>query len=118
MTEIKAQKDLLEIVLEYQRLDQRLYVLAEQLPRPANQDVMLEGKIPSDVATEIFGTIEFIRSTELKAAIEGLEAAAKITGEDLERRFAEALVKDAALASPTKAGNRQALGRPPKPESD
>ncbi|MCP4661854.1 MAG: hypothetical protein GY856_41150 [bacterium] len=63
---------------------------------------MLEGEIPSDVASEIFGTIDFIRSTELKAAIEGLEAATKVTAEELERRFATAREKDAALASPAK----------------
>ncbi|MCP4655543.1 MAG: hypothetical protein GY856_09010 [bacterium] len=97
MTEIEAQKALLEIVLDLQRLDQGLYTLAQQLYRPENQDEMLEGKIPSDVATEIFGTIDFIRSTDLKAAIEGLQAVTKITAEELERRFAKARAKDADL---------------------
>ncbi len=99
MTDIEAQKALLEFVLELRRIDQGLYELARRLPQPENQAEMFEGTIPSDVATEIFGTIDFIRSTDLKSAIEGLQAATQVTAEQLERRFAEARAKDAAAAA-------------------
>ncbi|MCP4656881.1 MAG: hypothetical protein GY856_15835 [bacterium] len=103
MLETEAQRELLEIALDFRRLDHRLYTLAEQLPKPENQDDMFEGNIPSDVATEIYGAIDFIRSAQLGIVIEGLEAAAKITAADLDRRFAQAQAKDAALGLPGKA---------------
>ena len=109
----EAQIELLEIVLEVRRADQRLHLLAQRLPRPENQDEMFEGKIPSDVASEIYGAIDFIRATELKNAIDGLEAATKITAEELKQRFAKAREKDGLdlLAANDTTADRETPGK-------
>jgi len=74
---------------------------------------MFEGKIPSDVASEIYGAIDFIRATELKNAIDGLEAATKITAEELKQRFAKAQEKDALdrLAANDATADRETPGK-------
>jgi len=74
---------------------------------------MFEGKIPSDVASEIYGAIDFIRATELKNAIDGLEAATKITAEELKQRFAKAREKDGLdlLAANDTTADRETPGK-------
>ena len=87
MEPLKAQRELLEITIELQRLDQRLHELAAGLPRPAEQEPMLEGEIPCDVATEVYGSITFGQSTQLRPLIANLGDASKVTHDDLRARF-------------------------------
>ncbi|MCP4655502.1 MAG: hypothetical protein GY856_08800 [bacterium] len=83
----EAQNALLEIVGVLQGVDQQLDTLTEELPQPENQDDMFECKIPYDLATGILGAVTFIREEDLKRVIEGLQDAAELTAEELERRF-------------------------------
>ncbi len=87
MESLKFQSELLEIVIELQRLDHRLQSLAAGLPRPPHQDHMLEGRIPSDVATEIYGAITYGRAEQLRPLIESLAAATQVSVESLQQRF-------------------------------
>ncbi|MCP4594109.1 MAG: hypothetical protein GY842_25550 [bacterium] len=83
----EAQNTLQEIVGILQGIDQQLEMLSSQLPRPENQDDMFECMIPCDLASGIFGAIEFIREEPLSQVIEGLQDAATLTAEKLVRRF-------------------------------
>jgi hypothetical protein len=48
---------------------------------------MWEHLVPYDLSTEIHATIECVLIDWLRAAIEYLEAAARVTDDDLRRRF-------------------------------
>ncbi len=102
MDVVEAQGDLLKIGIEFQRLDHRLYKLAGRLPRPENQDEMFECTIPLDLASGIYGAIEFLRETALRQVIEGLQDASKLTVGELERSFRELRERE-AMDSPGEA---------------
>jgi hypothetical protein len=44
-------------------------------------------EIPRDVATEIYGAIEAVLVDEIRPAIECLEAASRVTADELRERF-------------------------------
>jgi hypothetical protein len=48
---------------------------------------MLEHRVPRDVATEIYGVIEAVLVDEIRPAIEYLEAASRVTTDELRERF-------------------------------
>jgi hypothetical protein len=48
---------------------------------------MLEHRVPRDVATEIYGVIEAVLVDEVRPAIEYLEAASRVTAEELRERW-------------------------------
>jgi hypothetical protein len=50
---------------------------------------MLEHRVPRDVATEIYGAIEAVLVDEIRPAIEYLEAASRVTAEELRERHRE-----------------------------
>ncbi len=114
MEPLETQKELLEITIELQRLDQRLHELAATLPRPAHQDHMLEGDIPSDVATEIHGAITTGQYDQLRPLIAGLGAASTVTADDLRARFFRRDVRRMREARDVKA----VPPVPENPESD
>ena len=43
--------------------------------------------MPRDVATEIYGVVEAVLVDEIRPAIEYLEAASRVTGQELRERF-------------------------------
>jgi hypothetical protein len=87
VSEREAQRELAVIALELVAIEERLERLANSLPVPANQVDMLEHRAPYDVATELAGTIECVVGDEIRPAIEYLEGAARVTAEELRRRF-------------------------------
>ncbi len=87
MEAVEAQTRLVKIGLEVQKIDHQLYTLAAGLPRPANQDEMFECLIPCDLASGIYGAIEYVREDPLKLVIGCLRDASKLTVEELELRF-------------------------------
>lgn len=76
-----------QIALQLVAIEDRLTRIAESLPVPPNQEDMLEHRVPYDVATELAGVIACIVADEFRPAIEHLEGAARVTEEELRRRF-------------------------------
>jgi len=89
MTEGEAQAALAEIALELMAIADRLQRIHDELPPSPNRDAMWAHEIPRDVATEIDGLIEGVLVDEIRPTIEYLEAASRVTAEELRERFAE-----------------------------
>jgi hypothetical protein len=87
LTEREAQAALAEIALQLIAYEDRLRTIRDQLPESPNREAMWEHLVPYDLATEIHATIECVLIDWLRAAIEYLEAAARVTDDDLRRRF-------------------------------
>jgi FtsZ-binding cell division protein ZapB len=50
---------------------------------------MLEHRVPNDIPTELAGTIECVVADQLRPAIESLEAASRVTAEELREQHRE-----------------------------
>jgi hypothetical protein len=87
MTEGEAQAALAGVALELVALADRLQQIHDALPVSRHRDSMLEHRAPRDVATEISGVIEAVLVDEIRPAIECLEAASRVTAEELRERF-------------------------------
>jgi hypothetical protein len=87
LTEGEAQAALAEIALQLIAYEDRLRAIRDQLPESPNREAMWEHLVPYDLATEIHATIECVLIDWLRAAIEYLEGAARVTDDDLRRRF-------------------------------
>jgi hypothetical protein len=84
MTEGEAQAALAAVALELVAIADRLQAIHDALPETPARDAMLE---PRDVATEVYGVIEAVLVDEIRPAIEYLEAASRVTAEELRERF-------------------------------
>jgi len=87
MTEGETQAALAGIALDLVALADRLQRIHDELPTARNRDAMLEHRVPRDLATEVCGVIEAVLVDEVRPAIEYLEAASRITAEELRERF-------------------------------
>jgi len=87
MTEPEAQAALAGVALELVAIADRLQRIHDELPATRNRDAMLEHRVPRDVATEIYGMVEGVLVDEIRPAIEYLEAASRVTAEELRHRF-------------------------------
>ena len=87
MTEGEAQAALAGVALELVAIADRLQRIHDELPPSPNREAMLEHRVPRDVATEIYGAIEAVLVDEIRPAIEYLEAASRVTAEELRQRF-------------------------------
>jgi hypothetical protein len=87
MTEGEAQAALAGVALELVAIADRLQRVHDALPETPARDAMLEHRIPRDVATEVYGVIESVLVDEVRPAIEYLEAASRVTAEELRQRF-------------------------------
>lgn len=87
MTEAEAQAALAGIALELVAITDRLQQIHDDLPVSPNREAMWTHELPVDVATEIYGAIECVLADHLRTAIEYVEAAARITAEELLERF-------------------------------
>jgi hypothetical protein len=88
MTEPEAQAALAGVALVLVAVADRLQTIHDALPPSPNRDAMLEHRVPRDVATEIVATVECVLMDEIRPAIEYLEAASRVTAEELRERFA------------------------------
>ena len=61
----------------------------EELPPSPHREAMWAHGIASDVATEIYGTIECVLTDHLRTAVEYVEGASRVTAEGLRERFEE-----------------------------
>jgi hypothetical protein len=59
----------------------------DELSVSPDREAMWAHERPSDVATEIYGVIEAVLMDEIRPAIEYLEAASRVTAEELSERF-------------------------------
>jgi hypothetical protein len=87
MTEGEAQAALAGVALELVAIADRLQAIHDALPETPARDAMLEHRVPRDVATEIYGVVEAVLVDEVRPAIEYLEAASRVTAEELRERF-------------------------------
>jgi len=87
MTEGEAQAALAAVALELVAIADRLQRIHDELPETPARDTMLEHRVPRDVATEVYGVIESVLVDEVRPAIEYLEAASRVTAEELRQRF-------------------------------
>ena len=89
MTEGEAQAALAAVALELVAITDRLQTIHDELPETPARDAMLEHRVPRDVATEVYGVIESVLVDEIRPAIEYLEAASRVTAEELRERHRE-----------------------------
>jgi hypothetical protein len=87
MTEAEAQVALAEIALELVAITDRLQRIHDELPVSPDRDAMWAHELPFDVATEVYGLIEAVLADEILPAIKYLEAASRVTAEELSERF-------------------------------
>jgi hypothetical protein len=84
-----AQSRVLEMALELQRLDQRLFELCEALIQPMDIEKIRQGRVPETVVAELYRMIEFVRLEYLGEAIRELIAVSQTTDEALREEFFE-----------------------------
>jgi hypothetical protein len=85
MTE--AQAALAEIALELVAITDRLQQIHDALPLSPDREAMWAHEVPADVATEIYGTIECVLADHLRTVVQYVEAASRVTAEELRERF-------------------------------
>lgn len=83
----RAQRATLGVVQDLLGLGHRLYEISEDIPLRFGTDDMLENNVPFDIAFELHGTLQTIRTHELAELIEMLRSAAAVSQEDLYRDF-------------------------------
>ncbi len=83
------QRSVLEVALELQRLDHRLFEICDRLSRPADIEKMREHRVPRTVAAELRGIVEMVKADYLAAAIASLLQVAQVTEEEIREEFFE-----------------------------
>jgi formate dehydrogenase maturation protein FdhE len=79
----------LEVALELQRLDQRLFEIGESVALPVDVSKMRQDRVPRTVAAELYAIVEMVREEPLAAAIADLQKVAQATEEELRAEFFE-----------------------------
>ena len=79
----------LEVALELQRLDQRLFEIGESLVLPMDVGKMRRDRVPRTVAVEVYGIVEMVRSEPLADAITHLLKVAQTSEDELRAEFFE-----------------------------
>ena len=79
----------LEVALELQRLDQRLFEIGESLVLPVDVGKMRQDRVPRSVAAEIYGIVELVRTEPLADAITHLLKVAQTGESELREEFFE-----------------------------
>ena len=87
MTEAEAQAALAAVALDLVAIADRLQRIHDKLPPSPGREAMWAHEIPRDVATEVYGVVETVLVDEVREAIEYLEAASRVTAEELRERF-------------------------------
>jgi len=79
----------LEVALELQRLDQRLFEIGESLVLPIDVVKMRQDRVPRTVVAELYGIVEMVRSESLAEAIASLLKVAQTSEDELRADFFE-----------------------------
>ncbi len=83
---LSSQDAVFEVAIELTRLDRRLAQISTSLPLPADVDDVLEERVVSTPATQLFGVIGAVK-VNLKEAIEALLETAQIDEVTLRQEF-------------------------------
>jgi hypothetical protein len=89
MTEADAQAALAEVALGLVAITDRLQQVYDALPASRNREAMLEHRIAYDIATELYGTIECVLTDYLRTVVQYVEAASRVTAEELREQHRE-----------------------------
>lgn len=84
-----AQSRVLEMALELQRLDQRLFEFSEALIQPMDIEKIRQGRVPETVVAELYRMVQFVRDEHLGPAIHELVGVCQTTDEALREEFFE-----------------------------
>ncbi len=77
----------LEVALELQRLDQRLFEIGESVALPVDVSKMRQDRVPRTVAAELYGIVEMVRAEPLAEAIANLLKVAQTREAELRADF-------------------------------
>ena len=79
----------LEVALELQRLDQRLFEIGESVALPFDVGKMRRDRVPRTVAAELYSVVELVRAEPLAEAIAHLLRVAQTSEAELREEFFE-----------------------------
>ncbi len=79
----------LEVALELQRLDQRLFEIVESVALPFDVGKMRQERVPRSVAAELYGIVEMVKTECLAEAVANLLSVAQVTEEQIREEFFE-----------------------------
>ena len=79
----------LEVALELQRLDQRLFEICETMVLPVDVEKMRHDRVPRTVAAELYGIVEMVRAEPLAEAISNLLKVTQTSEQELREEFFE-----------------------------
>ena len=82
------QTAVLEVALELQRLDQRLFEIGQSVALPWDVSRMRQDRVPRTVAAELYAIVEMVRAEPL-AGHRGLAEVAQTSEEELRAEFFE-----------------------------
>lgn len=82
-----AQAELCAAAAELLRVEDRLRAVRDALPRSPDEDAMFEGRVPWDLPTELRAAVECVLDEHVRASIESLERASRVTESDLQEDF-------------------------------
>ena len=83
------QRAVLEVAVELQRLDHRLFEICDGLSLPVDVGKMRENRVPGTVAAELYGIVEMVKSDYLADAVASLLKVAQVTEEEIREEFFE-----------------------------
>ncbi len=83
------QRAVLEVALELQRLDHRLFEICDGLSLPVDIGKMRGHRVPRTVAAEVHGIVEMVKADYLAEAVAHLLRVAQVTEEQIREEFFE-----------------------------
>ena len=79
----------LDVALELQRLDHRLFEICDGLSLPVDVGKMRENRVPRTVAAELHSIVEMVKADYLAEAVASLLQVAQVTEEQIREEFFE-----------------------------
>lgn len=79
----------LEVALELQRLDHRLFEICDGLSMPVDVGKMRDDRVPRTVMVELSSIVEMVKSDYLANAVRDLLRVAQVTEEQIREEFFE-----------------------------
>ena len=86
---VTPQRAVLEVALELQRLDHRLFEIIDGLSLPVDVGKMGKNRVPRTVTAELYGIVEMVKSDYLADAAASLLKVAQVTEEEIREEFFE-----------------------------
>ena len=83
------QRAVLEVALELQRLEHRLFEIRESLSLPVDVGKMRANRVPRTVAAELHGIVEMVKTEYLAEAVANLLRVSQVSEEQIREEFFE-----------------------------